>query len=432
MTKRIDLRVLAAPFVFLFLVSLAGCGDKQAGAAPQAPEVAVITLAARDVSITDELPGRTTAFRVAEVRPQVSGIVQKRLFTEGGEVRAGQQLLQIDPATYRAALGAAEAALKRAEARLVAARLLEERYTPLIAANAVSRQDFDDAVADHAQAKAEVAAAAAQVEAARINLVYTQVLSPISGRIGRAFVTEGALVTAGQSQPLALVQQLDPIYVDISQSSAQMLRLQRQLAEGVLQKDDKNQAEVTLTLEDGRQYSERGKLQFSEVSVDPGTGAVVLRAIFPNPRRELLPGMFVRAQLTQGQRKEALLVPQRGVTRNQRGEATVLVVDAENKVAEKLVTADRVIANEWLITSGLAPGDRVIVDGLQKVRPGAVVRSVEVASASTTTSAPGSSQPAASQASTSTQGSVDSATGPAPETPAPAASATAQSEVARR
>jgi membrane fusion protein (multidrug efflux system) len=258
------------------------------------------------------------------------------------------------------------------------------------------------------------------------------VLSPISGRIGRAFVTEGALVTAGQSQPLALVQQLDPIYVDISQSSAQMLRLQRQLAEGVLQKDDKNQAEVTLTLEDGRQYSERGKLQFSEVSVDPGTGAVVLRAIFPNPRRELLPGMFVRAQLTQGQRKEALLVPQRGVTRNQRGEATVLVVDAENKVAEKLVTADRVIANEWLITSGLAPGDRVIVDGLQKVRPGAVVRSVEVASASTTTSAPGSSQPAASQASTSTQGSVDSATGPAPETPAPAASATAQSEVARR
>src|SRR5688572_13187748 len=280
MTERIDSRVLAAPLALLALGLLSACGDSKPAGPQQATEVAVLTLAPRSVSITDELPGRTTAFRVAEVRPQVSGIVQRRLFTEGGEVRAGQQLLQIDPATYRAGLSAAEAALKRAEARLVAAKLLEERYTPLIAANAVSRQDFDDAVADHAEATAEVAAATAQVESARINVVYTQVLSPISGRIGRALVTEGALVMAGQSQPLALVQQLDPIYVDIAQSSAQILRLQRQLAEGVLQKDDKNQAEVVLTLEDGRQYSQRGKLQFSEVSVDPGTGAVVLRAIF--------------------------------------------------------------------------------------------------------------------------------------------------------
>ncbi len=209
----------------------------QKGSAQQAPEVAVVTLKARNVSITDELPGRTTAFRVAEVRPQVSGIVQKRLFTEGGEVRAGEQLLQIDPAMYRASQGAAEAALKRAEARLVSARLLEERYKPLIDAHAVSQQDYDNSVADHAQAEAEVAAAKSQLDSARINVVYTQVLSPISGRIGRALVTEGALVTANQAQPLATVQQLDPIYVDISQSSAQLLRLQRQLSEGALQKD---------------------------------------------------------------------------------------------------------------------------------------------------------------------------------------------------
>ncbi|MBX5463471.1 MAG: efflux RND transporter periplasmic adaptor subunit [Steroidobacteraceae bacterium] len=356
---------------------LAGCGRAQPSAgAPPAPEVAVITLVPRTVSITDELPGRTTAYRVAEVRPQVSGIVQKRLFSEGGEVKAGEQLLQIDPATYRAALSSAQAALKRAEARLVSAKLLEERYAPLIEANAVSKQDYDDAVAARAQAEADVAAARAQVEAAEINLAYTKVLSPISGRIGRALVTEGALVTKEQTQPLALIQQLDPIYVDITQSSTEMLRLQRQLADGVLQRDAANQAEVSLTLEDGTVYPEKGKLQFSEVSVDPSTGAVVLRAIFPNPRRELLPGMFVRAQLTQGVRHDALLVPQRGVTRNQKGEATVMVVGDDNKVVERVVRADRVIGGDWLITEGLAPQERVVVDGLQKIRPGVEVRAV--------------------------------------------------------
>jgi membrane fusion protein, multidrug efflux system len=423
MTERIVSRVLAAPLALLALGLLTACGDSKPAGPQQATEVAVLTLAPRSVSITDELPGRTTAFRVAEVRPQVSGIVQKRLFTEGGEVRAGQQLLQIDPATYRANLSAAEAALKRAEAQLVSAKLLEERYTPLIAANAVSRQDFDDAVAAHAQAQAEVAAASAQVESARINVVYTQVLSPIEGRIGRALVTEGALVTAGQAQPLALVQQLDPIYVDIAQSSAQILRLQRQLAEGVLQKDDKNQAEVVLTLEDGRPYSQRGKLQFSEVSVDPGTGAVVLRAIFPNPKRELLPGMFVRAQLTQGQRKEALMVPQRGVTRNQRGEATVLVVGADNKIAERVVTADRVIDNEWLVTAGLAAGDRVVVDGLQKVRQGAVVRAVEVAEETSSAAA----SPAAPEPAKTPTSNVPGVAGKSSAAPAPPVT-----EVARR
>lgn len=383
MTSHKNVRPVALLVISLAAAAVSGCGSPQVGGNAQLPEVAVVTLAPRSVSITDTLPGRTTAFRVAEVRPQVSGIVQKRLFTEGGEVRAGEQLLQIDPASYQAALSSAEATLKRAEAHLVSAKLLEERYKPLIAANAVSQQDYDNAVADHAQAEADVAAARAQIEAARINVVYTQVRSPISGRIGRALVTEGALVTANQNQALALVQQLDPIYVDISQSSAQMVRLQRQLANGELQKAGENQAEVTLTLEDGRQYPEHGKLQVSEVSVDPGTGAVALRAIFPNPRRELLPGMFVRADLVQGQRRDALLVPQRGVTRNQRGEATVLVVGTDDTVAERVIGTDHVVNNEWLVTRGLKAGDRVIVDGLQKIRPGQKVRVVEAAMEST-------------------------------------------------
>lgn len=374
MTKITKLRTA---FLILAPVALAaGCGGGQKAQGPTATEVSVITLAPRSVSITDRLPGRTAAYRVAEVRPQVTGIVQKRLFTEGSEVKASQQLLQIDASSYRAALNAAEAALKRADARLVSARLLEERYTPLIQANAVSKQDYDEAVAAHAQAEADVAAARAQVESARINVVYTQVLSPISGRIGRALVTEGALVTAEQQQPLALVQQLDPIYVDITQSSTEMLRLQRQVASGELQRDEANQAEVSLTLEDGSQYPERGKLQFSEVSVDPSTGAVLLRAVFPNPRRQLLPGMFVRAQLTQGMKRDALLVPQRGVTRNPRGEATVMVVGEDNKVAERVVKADRVVGADWLITEGLAAGDRVVLDGLQRIRPGIEVRAV--------------------------------------------------------
>ena len=357
---------------------LAACGKDPDGAPPP-PEVSVITLKPRAVEITDQLPGRTTAFRVAEVRPQVTGVVQKRLFAEGTEVKAGAQLFQIDAGSYRAALSSAEAALKRAEAQAVTAKLLAERYAPLIAANAVSKQENDEAIAANARAEADVASARAAVEAARINVVYTQVLSPISGQIGRTLVTEGALVTSGQQAPLATVQQLDPIYVDITQSSTEMLRLQRQFANGELVKDDKNQAEVSLTLEDGSVYPERGRLKVSEASVDPSTGSVVLRAVFPNPRRELLPGMFVRAQLTQGTRSAALMVPQRGVAHNPRGEATVLIVDKEEKVAERVVTADRAIGGEWLITAGLAPGDRVIVDGLQKARPGSPVKAVPAA-----------------------------------------------------
>jgi membrane fusion protein (multidrug efflux system) len=373
---RAALRAMAMSLAAALLVS--ACGKHQDGPPPP-PEVSIVTLKPRAVAITDQLPGRTTAFRVAEVRPQVTGIVQKRLFAEGTEVKAGAQLFQIDSGSYRAALSSAQAALKRAEAEAVTAKLLAERYEPLIAANAVSKQENDEAIAARARADADVAAARAAVDAARINVVYTQVLSPISGQIGRTLVTEGALVTSGQQTPLATIQQLDPIYVDIAQSSTEMLRLQRLLANGELVKDDKNQAEVTLTLEDGSAYPERGRLKVSEASVDPSTGSVVLRAVFPNPRRELLPGMFVRAQLAQGTRSAALLVPQRGVSHNQKGEATVLIVDHEDKVVERVVTADRAIQGEWLITAGLNAGDRVIVDGLQKARPGSPVKAVPAA-----------------------------------------------------
>jgi membrane fusion protein, multidrug efflux system len=378
MQKRNNPVVRATATAIVAALLLTACGKDQDGPPPP-PEVSVITLKARPIKITDQLPGRTTAFRVAEVRPQVTGVVQKRLFAEGTEVKAGAQLFQIDAGSYRAALSSAEAALKRAEAQAVSSKLLAERYAPLIAANAVSKQENDEAIAASARAEADVASARAAVDAARINVVYTQVLSPISGQIGRTLVTEGALVTSGQQAPLATVQQLDPIYVDITQSSTEMLRLQRQLANGELVKDDDNLAEVSLTLEDGSVYPERGRLKVSEASVDPSTGSVLLRAVFPNPRRELLPGMFVRAQLTQGTRAAALMVPQRGVAHNARGEATVLIVDKDEKVAERVVTADRAIDDEWLITAGLAAGDRVIVDGLQKARPGSPVKAVPAA-----------------------------------------------------
>jgi len=366
---------IGIPGLLVAAALLAACG-KDGGGPPPLPEVKVITLAPRSIAITDQLPGRTTAYRVAEVRPQVTGIVQKRLFVEGGEVKAGEQLFQIDAGSYRAALSSAEAALKRADAQAVSAKLLQERYAPLMAANAVSQQENDEAIAARARAEADVAEARAAVDTARINVVYTQVLSPITGRIGRALVTEGALVTSAQQNALATVQQLDPIYVDITQSSTELLRLQRQLASGELVATDKHEAEVGLTLEDGTIYAQRGRLKVSEVSVDPGTGSVLLRAVFPNPQRELLPGMFVRAQLTRGTRAAALLVPQRGVSRNSRGEATVMVVGSDDMVNERVVVADRAIDGEWLITGGLAAGDRVVLDGLQKIKPGVAVKAV--------------------------------------------------------
>jgi membrane fusion protein, multidrug efflux system len=364
--------------VALALASLlAACGKDAAGTAqaPPPPEVGVITLAARSVNLSTELPGRTSAFRMAEVRPQVEGIVKRRLFTEGSEVKAGQPLYEIDAAPYRAALMRAEASVASAEAQLNAAKMLAERYGPLRERGVVSKQDYDNAVAGDKSGEAMLASARAALETARIDIGYTQVRSPIAGRIGRSLVTEGALVTRNQEDALATVAQLDPIYVDVTQSSTEMLRLQREFDAGRLQREG-GQAKVTLALEDGTAYARAGTLQFSEVSVDAGTGSVLLRAVFPNPDRQLLPGMFVRATLAEGSSSQALLVPQAGVSRNARGDATVLVVDAQNKVSEHVIKVDRAIGSDWLVTAGVSVGDQIVVDGLQKVRPGATVTPV--------------------------------------------------------
>jgi membrane fusion protein (multidrug efflux system) len=360
-------------------ISLKACGGKKSAAPAERPpqQVGVVTIKPERAEIVTELPGRTAAFRVAEVRPQVNGIVLRRFFEEGGNVDVGQQLYQIDPARYRAASDSAQAAVAKAEASVEIARLLAERRKQMVATNAISKHDYDDAIAAFKEAEADLAAARAKLDEARIDVVYTKVLSPIAGTIGRSTVTEGALVTSGQAQAIATVQQLDPIYVDITQSSAQLLRLQRELASGEFEKRGTREAIVRLVLEDGTEYSESGKLQFSEVSVDQGTGSVTLRAVFPNPNRELLPGMFVRAMVNEGVKDQSILVPQRGVTRNARGEPTALVVDKENKVELRSLETSRTIGDKWLVTKGIAEGDRVIVEGLQKIRPGAVVNPVE-------------------------------------------------------
>ena len=375
-------RSSAAAALVLLALALTACqrSEPAASAAAAAPRVGVVVVQAQPVSLTTELPGRTAAYRIAEVRPQVNGIVLKRLFTEGGEVKAGQQLYQIDPALYQATLDSERAALARSEALVKSATLLAQRYQPLTETRAISRQTYDDAVAARDQARADVLAAKAAVDRARINLVYTRVLAPISGIVGRSTVTEGALVTANQSAPLATVQQIDPIYVDVVQSSAQLLRLQNQLAQGHIARADGPQAaRVSLTLEDGSTFDHDGKLQFSEVTVDPSTGSVTLRAVFPNPDRRLLPGMFVRARLNEGVAQQGLLVPQRGVVRNQRGLPTVNVVNAENKIEVREISADRVVGDSWLVTGGLQPGEKVVVEGLQTIRPGMAVSPVEVA-----------------------------------------------------
>jgi len=366
--------------VALAAAALAACGDaSNPTAAPAAvPEVGVVTLQTQAVSLTSELPGRTSPYRVAEVRPQVNGVILKRLFTEGGEVKAGEQLYQIDPALYQAEYDARKAALARAQAQARTAALLVKRYEPLVQTRAVSRQTYDDAVAARDQALADVQAAKAAQETARINLVYTRVLAPIGGRVGRSSVTEGALVTAAQPAALATVQQIDPMYVDVTQSANQLLELQRALASGRLQAAGPDQAAVTLTLPDGSRYEHAGTLQFSEITVDPGTGAVTLRAVFPNPDHFLLPGMFVHARLSQAVDKAALLVPQQGVTRTPGGQAMALVVDGQGKVEQRIIQAERAIGNQWLVTDGLEAGERVIVRGVQLAKPGSQVNAVEV------------------------------------------------------
>lgn len=372
---------LAASSVLLLI---AGCEKKPATPAPAAAqpvEVGIITVAARPVTLTRELPGRTSAFRIAEVRARVSGIVLKRLFTEGSDVKEGQVLYQIDPAPYQAALDSAKASVARAEATALSARLQAERSEKLVAARAVSQQEFDSSVAARQGSEAEVAAARAAVQAAEINLGYTKVTSPVAGRIGRSEVTEGAYVQQASATLLATVQQLDPLYVDLTQSSTEVLQLRRALEAGQLTRAGQGEAKVQLILDDGRVYAEPGALQFSDVSVNASTNSISLRALFPNPRGELLPGLFVRARLEEGSRADAILVPQPAVTRNAKGEATASVVGADNKVEIRVLKIDRALGNQWLIADGLKVGDQVIVENLQRIRPGAAVKPIPATTA---------------------------------------------------
>jgi membrane fusion protein (multidrug efflux system) len=342
------------------------------------PDVGVVTIHAKPVTITTELPGRTSAYRVAEVRPQVNGVIQKRLFIEGQDVKADQQLYQIDPAPYQASLASAQASVARAEAGVVSDRATVSRYLPLADAQAISRQDLDTAIAALNQGDADIASGQASVKSAAINLAYTRVTSPIAGRAGRSSVTEGALVTASQTSSLVTVTQLNPIYVDVTQPTATLLRLKRELASGQIKAAGTNAAEVKLVLEDGSAYDQPGKLQFSEVTVDQNTGSVTVRAIFPNDSGLLLPGMFVQETIEEGVRQNGLLVPQRGVTHNQKGQAVALVVGKDGKVQQRVLTADRAIGDDWLISAGLVDGDQVVVEGLQKVKPGSEVTVTEV------------------------------------------------------
>ncbi|WP_062383702.1 efflux RND transporter periplasmic adaptor subunit [Pseudomonas abietaniphila] len=344
---------------------LSGCSKKEdaAAAAPPPPQVGVVTIQPRPYTLVSDLPGRTTAYRVAEVRPQVNGIILKRLFTEGTDVKAGQQLYQIDPAIY-------EANLNSAKATFEATNSLAGRYKQLINEQAVSRQEYDTAVGNAREAQAAV-------QTAQINLRYTKVYAPISGRIGRSLVTEGALVSNGQADAMATIQQLDPIYVDVIQSSTEMLRLRRDLESGKLQKAGDNAAKVKLTLEDNSEYPIDGKLEFSEVSVDQSTGSVTLRAVFPNPNHTLLPGMFVHARLQAGVDEKAILVPQQGVTRDLKGTPTALIVNQDNKVELRSLVANRTSGTDWVVEKGLSAGDRVITEGLQYVKPGAQVKVAE-------------------------------------------------------
>ncbi|EIC82366.1 efflux RND transporter periplasmic adaptor subunit [Serratia sp. M24T3] len=377
MNKNRGLTPLAVVLMLTGGLALTGCNDKKTEQeAPKAPEVGVVTLKAAPLNVTTELPGRTSAFRIAEVRPQVSGIILKRNFVEGSEVKAGTSLYQIDPATYQASYDSAKGDLAKAQASAQIARVTVNRYKPLLGTNYISKQDYDTATSTALQADASVVAAKAAVETARINLAYTKVIAPISGRIGKSSVTEGALVTSSQTDALATVQQLDPIYVDVTQSSNDFLRLKQELADGSLKQED-GKAKVTLILDNGKQFQQQGTLEFSDVTVDETTGSITLRAVFPNPQNYLLPGMFVRARLDEGVNNNALLVPQQGITRNPRGDATAMVVGADNKVELRTVTTQQAIGDKWVVTDGLKPGDKIIVTGLQKVKPGVQVTAQE-------------------------------------------------------
>jgi membrane fusion protein (multidrug efflux system) len=368
----------------MVLLTLAAMGvtacDKPKAAPPPPAEaqVDVVKLHSGPVALTTEQPGRLTAHRIAEMRPQVSGLILRRLFTEGDTVRAGQQLYQIDPRPYEASLASAKATLAKARAAIVSAQLTVKRYRPLAKASAISPQDLDSAVATLGQDQADVASGEAGVQSAAINLAYTKMFAPIAGRTGRSSVTEGALVTQNQTDSLVTITELDPIYLDVTEPSSTVIRLKREYAAGQLKRAADGGAEVSLKLEDGSTYEHTGKLLFSEVNVDQSTGSVTLRALFPNPEGLLLPGMFVREEISEGVRQNAILVPQRGVTHDPQGHATAMVVGADGKVAQRIVVTDRAIGADWLVSKGLSDGDRVIVSGLQKVKPGEKVEVREV------------------------------------------------------
>jgi membrane fusion protein, multidrug efflux system len=409
---------------------LAGCGSaKPATTAPQPPEVSVVTVHPGPVPITIELPGRTNPFLVAQVRARVDGIVLKREFKEGGDVKTGQRLYQIDPAPYIAALNSATASLQKAEANLASTTAQAERYKVLVAANAVSKQDYDNAVSTQGQAAADVATGKAAVALAQINLGYTSVVSPIVGRSGISQVTQGAFVQASAATLMTTVQQIDPIYVDVTQSSVEGLQLRRDIASGQLKLTGPDQAKVTLFLEDGTEYSSPGSLQFTDITVDTGTGSVTVRAIFPNPRFVLLPGMFVRARIEEGVNDHAFLVPQVGVTHDPKGQATAMVVGPDNKAVVRTLSLGGTRGSDWIVTGGLNDGDRVIVTGVQKVKAGALVQAVEAqpASLAATSSAPAAATPATPSPAAATPSAPKNATSAAatPSTPTAAAPAAA-------
>lgn len=359
------------------LLSLVSCGHKtEQNLNSQGPlEVGIVVVQPQAIELPRELPGRTSAYKIADIRPQVGGIVVKRSFIEGSEVKAGQVLYQINPETYQASYDQAVAALAKARANQQAAELRANRYAELITINAISKQENDDAQATFQQAVADVAMAKAALETARINLAYSRVSSPVTGRIGKSAVTEGALVSAYQQTALATVQQLDPIYVDVTQSSRELMQLRSAVASGKLQGASEH-ADVRLKLEDGSEYREVGKLLFTDVTVDPSTGAILLRAIFPNPKRQLLPGMFVRTRLIEGKQANALMVPQQAVIRTPTGEATVLVLGPNNKVVPRKIKTSQAVGNQWLVSEGIAAGDKVILDNLMKLKPGMVVKAI--------------------------------------------------------
>ncbi|MDR3300030.1 MAG: efflux RND transporter periplasmic adaptor subunit [Candidatus Accumulibacter sp.] len=366
----------AAAITLVFAVLLTACGRGQAPVAGAAPAVSVVTVETQKLPLSTQLPGRTAPLRIAEIRPQVNGLIQRRLFTEGADVKAGQVLYQIDPAPFQAALDTALAGLARANATQYSVKARANRVKALLIDRAVSQQDHDDADAALKQVDAEIASWNAQVQTARINLGYTQVTAPISGRIGKSSVTVGALVTAFQPVALATIQQLDPIYVDVTQSTSDLLRLRRRFETGDLQANSADLDKVKLILEDGMPYEHPGTLQFRDVSVEPSTGSVVLRMVFPNPKGILLPEMFVRAEITEGTNEQAICVPQQAVLRNAKGDPYVFVADAENKVEMRMLTLEREAGDQWLITEGVKTGDKIIVEGvqtLQMLRPGTTI-----------------------------------------------------------